>query len=257
MQLGEVVRIAAGSNYVIPRYNEFVQHHRDVEAERDALVTIMTRPPRVRTGTFSASGSGRCLRERQLAWLGMPKLPVEERTANIFANGDYVHLRHQVAGMIMGYVTAAEVSVSVPEFNLTGTMDGMLDSGDGLELKSIYSRGFNEISSYGPKTEHLQQTSGYMLAANLDAFHVVYENKDTNVLKEFRVLRSVSEETKVIADLLTLNEATDEHRLLPMLPECVMEKGQFPRCPYRKICPLAEFASPQRRIRLTSSTPST
>lgn len=262
MKLGGVMKVAKGEWYIIPRYYDWVSHHRSVEAERDVLVKIMTRPKRVRTGSFSASGAGQCLRRRQLAYLGYPQAEPDERTMNIFANGDYVHLRHQVAGLMDGYLTGAEVSVVNEEFNLTGTMDGTTDDEAIAEFKSINDRGFTEVGTYGVKTEHDEQVHSYMLASGLEKARVVYENKNDQSLKEFLVTRKPSTIRKVQQDLEILNEATDAKALLPMQGECVEGKGAFSRCPFKKICPMAKFqsarsASPRRSIRIPgqSSTP--
>lgn len=259
MKLGELAKIAIGDYWVTPRYYEFINSQRNLAAERDALMRIMTRPPRIRTNTFSASGAGRCLRERQLAFLGYPRQDPDERGMNIFANGDYVHLRWQVAGYVGGWLKEAEVSVARPEDNLTGTMDGLLINDAGLEVKSINDRGYAEVSSFGVKPDHREQIHSYMLASGLTVFYVVYENKNTNVIKEFKVERDETLIDKVVADLKILNDATAEQQLVGMLPECKEGTGRFNRCPYKKVCPLATFRvaseSPRPRIRRSFSTP--
>lgn len=259
MKLADVAKSQRGDFYVTKRYYEFITHQRNLELERDALQTIMTRPPRVRMNTFSASGAGRCLRERQLAYMGTKRLTPDEKSMNIFANGDYVHLRHQVAGLIGGYITGAEVSVRNEEYNLTGTMDGLLDNGHGLEVKSINDRGFGLVNTHGPKHDHDFQMHSYMLAADLEAFHIVYENKNDQRIKEYLVHRNEATIKKVIEELQKLQEAQDARALLPMLPGCVTQTGsEYSWCQYRKTCPTAKFASPQERplpIRVVSSTP--
>src|SRR5690606_37733749 len=115
VRLGDMARFAKGEMWLTPRYEEYVTGKRSVAAERDALVQIMTRPKRVRTETFSASGAGQCPRRRQLAYLGMPQKKIDPKSANIFANGDYMHLRHQVAGLLSGYLVAAEHFVTNEE----------------------------------------------------------------------------------------------------------------------------------------------
>lgn len=260
MKWNTIAKQASGEFWVTTRYWDFIQNQRNVEAERDALVKIMTRPPRVRINTFSASGAGRCLRERQLAYMGAKKTAPDEKAMNIFANGDYVHLRYQVGGIVGGWLKGAEVSVSYPELNMTGTMDGENIDETGLEIKSINTRGFDEVSAYGVKPEHEEQVHSYMLARpDLKGFRFVYENKNDQRIKEFFVPRKEALITKVKDDLTTLNEANAAHVMLPMLPECVEGRGRFARCPYRKVCPLARFASAQERkspIRVVSSRPS-
>lgn len=256
MKLGQALKVAKGDWYIVPRYNTWVSSHRDVEKERDVLVQIMTRPKRVRTGTFSASGAGQCLRRRQLAYLGYPQLKPNPQTMNIFANGDYMHLRHQVAGLMEGYLTGAEVSVSNEEYGLTGTMDGVLDDDGIFEGKSINDRGFTEVNMYGVKTEHREQVHSYFIASGKSHARVLYENKNTQELKEFLVERDERVIAKVVGDLEFLRDATEAKALLPMQGECVEGKGAYRSCPFRDVCPLAKFASPRRSIRVTPSSPS-
>jgi hypothetical protein len=258
VRLADVAKRQKGDYWVTQRYYDYVTGPRNLEKERDALQIIMTRPPRVRINTYSASGAGRCLRERQLAYIGAKKLLIDERSANIFANGDYVHLRHQVAGLINGYITQAEVPVRNDQYNLTGTMDGLLSNGEGLEIKSINTRGFEEISSFGPKHDHRFQIHSYMLAADLEAFHLVYENKNDQRIKEFLVTRDEATIAKVIEELEQLQAAEEAHALLPMLPDCVIQTGStYSWCQYKKSCPVAKFTSPGERkppIQIRSST---
>lgn len=259
MKLGGVMKVAKGTWYIIPKYNNWLYKRRrsgGMEAERDILVRLLTRPERVRTNTFSASGAGQCLRRRQLAYLGYPQARPEARTMNIFANGDYVHLRHQVAGIEEGYLLDAEVSVANEEFGLTGTMDGALDDDGIFEAKSINDRGFSDVSMYGVKTEHTEQVHSYMLASGREHARVLYENKNTQDLKEFLVKRDERIIRKVREDLVILNDATQAKTLYPMQGECTEGKGAFRTCPFREICPLATFASQGRSIRIRSSSAS-
>ena len=83
MKLADVAKRQKGDFYVTKRYFEYITGKRNLEDERDALQQIMTRPPRVRTNTYSASSAGRCLRERQLSYIGAKKALIDERSANI------------------------------------------------------------------------------------------------------------------------------------------------------------------------------
>lgn len=255
MKLGQAIKVAKGDLWVIPQYEEFVESGRDLDRELSALQQIMVRPPRIRTETFSASGAGQCLRERLLGYYGYPKEKISTRTYNIFANGDYVHLRHQVAGIVMGYIDSAEVSVSKPEMRLTGTMDGLLTNNEILEIKSINSNGFSSVGSFGVRGDHLEQVHSYMYAADMDRARVVYECKNTQELKEFLVNRDESIIDKVVRDLTELNEHIENKTL----PPCDHRSKGCSSCRYKTVCqdarPVA-YASSRLRIRPRSSTPS-
>lgn len=247
MKLGEAARLATGENWLMPRYEDYVVHkERDpkwLEKERDALVTIMTRAERIRTNTLSASGAGRCRRERQFAYLGKPRRKLEPKGANIFANGDYMHLRHQVAGLVAGYLTEAEYFVTNSEWGLTGTVDGITSEGAIAEFKSINARGYQSVTTWGPKREHEEQVHSYMLLTGLDTAWILYENKDTQQMKEFRIDRDPFLMDKVKRELDEIRRANDREELLPMLPECTEQQGAWRWCDYRDICPLARFVA--------------
>ena len=254
MRLGQAARVVSGADWYISRYQAYLQN-RDLEAERDELQVIMTRPPRVRGWSWSASSANTCPRQRQFGFLGMPRRRPDDKSMNIFANGDYMHLRHQAFGLVAGYIQAAEVSVQMPEYNLLGTMDGILRNGNGLELKSINTRGFSSVNTFGAKLDHVWQMHSYMLAGDLEAFTIVYEDKNTQALKEILVPRDEEIIKSVRSELETLNEWTSQSRFFPMLEECEQGKGKFNWCDYRDSCKEATWpaSGSPRRILLTSS----
>lgn len=237
MKLGHALEYKRGDTRVRDLYDEWVNKRPPLEQERDALVQIMTRPPRVRTGSFSASSAGSCLRRRQFEYYGLKKAKPGTKSMNIFANGDYVHLRIQVAGLTGGWLREAEVSVEDPEIMLKGTMDGDLVWDSILEAKSINSNGFRTVNSFGAKAEHVYQVHAYMLASGRSSAHILYENKDTQDMKEFRVERDEKVVDLVREEFQTLTDATNEKVLLPMLPQCVEKTGDDYRwCPFAKQC---------------------
>lgn len=246
MKFGELAQLANGDLWILPQYWQYL-NHRDVLAEYRMLAGPMHRPERIRENNWSASSAGRCLREQQLTYLGFTKIQPDEKMGNIFANGDYVHLRHQAFGLVAGYITGVEVPVRLEEFKLRGTMDGILSNGQGLEIKSINPYGFDQVKAYGPKREHILQVHAYMLATDIEAFRFVYENKADNSCKEFLVEKDRSIIGQVEEQLHQLNTATEKRELLPMLQGCKNEEGSvFRQCPYRSVCPSAEY--PAKRV---------
>lgn len=251
MKLGEAARLAAGDNWLMSRYENYLLTREDdrdwLAKERDALQQIMTRAERIRTNTLSASGAGRCQRERQFAYLGKTRRKPEPRGANIFANGDYVHLRHQVAGLVAGYLSEVEYFVSNEEWGLTGTADAITTEGDIAEFKSINARGYAQVVTWGPKRDHEEQIHSYMLLTGIDTAWLLYENKDTQQLKEFRVDRDEFLMDKVKRELAEVKEANERRELLPMLEPCKTREGQWRWCDYRDICSLATFSGERQR----------
>lgn len=237
MKLGSALKYARGDDQVISLYSEYVRGKRDVAAERDALVEIMTRPERVRTDSFSASSAGSCLRHRQFEHAGLKKPELDFRTANIFANGDFFHLRVQVAGLIGGWLLQAEESVEIPHLKMKGTMDGRLEWGSILEAKSINSNGFRSVSSFGAKKDHVYQVHAYMLASGMRQANIVYENKDTQEMKEFVVHADDEVLMAVSREFQELYDSTEAKVLLPMQPDCVKKEGsEYRWCPFAAQC---------------------
>ena len=264
MRLGETVRRIKADNWYRDQYDEYIEH-RDVDAERSYIDGIMRRPEAKRKGKWSASDSGSCLKRRQLTYLGMPQKKPNSRALNIFANGDYVHIRHQAFGFAGGFIMSAEVPILLPEHNLRGTADAIATNGDGLEFKSINERGFARLATFGPDKKHVEQVHAYDLALNLKRWRLIYENKNTQDIAEFVINIDPVLRAKIITDLSTLNTLTDNHVFNPMLRDCLQETGfEYTYCPYNNICnedqtwPTGSKSSKKKGLKLviqpTSST---
>lgn len=236
MKLGERLKIARGENWLIPRYEEWLAARHDGKAEAELAAAILARPERDRSIGWSASSAGRCLREQAFKALRASSEDFPLRTHNIFQNGHYVHLRHQVAGLRMGYLEAVEVPVDLPDLKVKGTMDGKCSDGGGAEFKSINSRGFSQVRQFGPLSDHLFQINAYMAASGIEFFHVLYENKDTQELKEFRIERDEELIKRNKALWEQLNEHMDNKTLPPMLPECKKLEGRYNQCQFASVC---------------------
>jgi hypothetical protein len=236
VKLGKLAKTARGDEWIIPRYEEYLRH-RDMKAEAKYAKKILTRPERDRTIQWSASAQGTCLRAQQFTKHGTQKKRIDLKSLNIFANGEYMHLRHQVFGLAGGYLADVEVAVENTELCLAGTLDGVSIEGEGVEWKSINTYGFSSVGSFGPKQEHLFQVNAYMLMKpEIKAFRILYEDKNTNDLKEFRVERDEVIIDKILTDLDALNRAEEEKTMLPILRECKNLEGRYRWCPYSETC---------------------
>lgn len=181
------------------------------------------------------------MRAQQFNYLGFGGMAPDERAQSIFLNGDYLHLRWQVAGLVAGWLADAEVPLR-HEGRVRGTMDGDLAWGEVLELKSINGRGYEQVVEFGPKEAHKWQGTAYCLCTGYSTVRFVYENKNTQDAVEFAWSPDEEWRAKVLERWSLLNEATDEKRLIPMLHPCLSEKGDAYRwCDFRKICDGAEF----------------
>lgn len=111
---------------------------------------------------------------------------------NKFEAGHDAHARYQGwLRTIFGEDFQPEIPISIPEYNIVGTCDGILT----LEHEGVKYRIGLEIktadSKYVPKTEpaegHKDQGAVYVKAENLYAMHYLYENKASQEITEFRM----------------------------------------------------------------------
>lgn len=249
-QFGNLTRAADSNRKVLDLYDEYLRH-RDPKAEADQIRWISTKnADRDRVGTWSASSSGSCLRQQQLTFLGMPKGRPTPEQLNIFANGDYLHLRYQVAGLVAGWLSDAEVPLTLK--TVRGTADGILRWGEVLELKSINDYGFKNVLEFGPKTAHKRQATAYMIATGLPSTRFIYENKNTNANIEFYYERDEDMVVSVLDEWARLDTLAERRELAPMLEPCTRAEGfDYKYCPFNQIC--SEATWPARSLRIIRS----
>lgn len=204
----------------------------------DFAMKALSTPPRKREGTVSASSLNSCVRRQQFTFLGMPEALPDPRVSQILQNGQFMHLRWQMAGITEGWLTAPEVTIRKPnKWNLTGTMDGLLYNDYNLELKSINSNGFGQVRTFGVKDDHYSQVGTYMVVEDLEASSVIYEDKNTQEYTEIVVHRDATMEKKVEASADRIWSAINERSLAEPLAACEDRTGyRYTGCPFRQFC---------------------
>lgn len=112
---------------------------------------------------------GHCLRQRYYARTQATRdsNSIDARTRRIFDNGTKTHERLQEYLKEQGMLLMDEIPVHNPDYNIQGHTDGLLaltsvERGI-LEIKSINSKGFNELKS--AKDEHKRQGLIYVFCA--------------------------------------------------------------------------------------------
>lgn len=216
----------------------------------------LTTPQRDRRLTWSASGLGSCERQRVLGWLSTGDTPQRftSDTNAIFVHGTWTHLKWQAMGLHAGWLQQVEVSCSIPEMGLTGTIDGILHTGDGWELKSINSRGFRFVSSDGPIEKHLRQIHAYMIATGIKRWSLIYEEKDTQQWREYVIPYDEGMAQEVTDELARLNGALANKELPPVLPDCKKKQGStFRQCPFADVCNDIKKWPKQRGLKVVRS----
>ena len=229
---------------VTPRHEKWLHENPNAEyspAAKSFLAAEIGKKQRDRSAAFSASGATTCPRRRLLSFLGLPEdTKFNSRTISIFHNGTYMHLRWQMAGISAGWLAQPEVFATRPTYRIKGSLDGILDTGEGLELKSINSNGFNWVmGAEKPKQAHLGQIGTYfVMLPDIDAFSVIYENKDTQDYKEFLVTRKDGPVTAARVELEKLNEHVENQTLPEVKDLCWAKQGsEYLQCPFREVCP--------------------
>lgn len=249
MKFGQMIRAHRRETdlFVSARHDQWLKANPNASYPREAIdfaVAQLRSQQRDRTKAWSASSIGGCARAAQFQWLGMPQKGITDtKTVSIFHNGDFMHLRWQMAGISAGWLAQAEVFKRNDDWQIKGTLDGICTDGRGLELKSINSFGFKQVIQHGGKKEHLEQIDAYFLMCpDIDKFSLIYECKDTQEWTEIVVPRESSRIRKMESKLLNLNAHMREHTLIDMRDDCWREEGYLWRsCPYSPICRDAEF----------------
>lgn len=163
-----------------------------------------------------------------------PKSPVQQR---ILQNGTYVHKRFLssylprmgLASKILDVKTGKlqdfiEIKLEDSDFWLKGAPDAVIINPNNgrqyvMELKSISDSQFKILEA--PKPEHLMQVNLYMYLTNLNDCDIVYEDKDTQGIKEFIIQK----------DPILLQSLLEKIRLIQ---RHVVDKT-FPPCEYPEI----------------------
>ncbi len=167
------------------------------------------------------------------------KKEVDSRLSTIFATGNMMHLKWQMAGLTEGWLSEAEVVADRDDLSFGGTLDGINWDGSGLEYKSINDRGYNMVTSAGePKQMHIDQVHGYfILRDDIDRFSVIYENKNTGDWREFLVRRDDKKVDEITKELLIINEHISGEKLPPVLRKCQERDGaEYRNCPFKDEC---------------------
>lgn len=145
------------------------------------------------TGKFHPSQLYGCDRATWFNVLNAPRNPPgspfdELKTWQIFSMGDMVHLRFQTLFHLMSILVKCEVPLEIPELNLEGHCDAIVQI-DGVryvvEIKSCNAGTFMSLRE--PKPAHRHQVNLYMKALGIKKGIVLYEYKDRHDLKEYVV----------------------------------------------------------------------
>lgn len=192
-----------------------------------------------RKRTIRPSEIGGCLRKIVMDILNIVSYdPIEPRIQRIFDNGNSVHSRYMQKYLkcmdcrpLLVEETSAdgtsewkeciEYRLTKPELWLKGSPDALIHNvEDGLEyvfeLKSIKQEQFNKLTK--PMEEHVTQAYVYMLMTDLSRAIILYENKNTQELKEFVLVKEENVMNVVIKKIESVIKYVTEYEEKKLLP---------------------------------------
>lgn len=216
-----------------------IQHGDDPYPEwvADKIRNILITPPRDRTGSFSGSSAGGCMRAQELQYLGIPASPTDAQLQNIFNDGKWRHLRWQAMLLAAGILLDIEFALPWVAMHSMGSADGIGIVPDThprrvwrgkdyvFELKGISTFQFGKVKDEGVLPKHLKQVHRYFLSGGFDLAVIIYEDKTTQNWHEVVIEpddRLLDESRR---ELEALNSAIVRKQLHDMLPECRALKG--------------------------------
>lgn len=225
------------------------------------VLDVMGTPDRDRSGSWSGSMAGDCLRRQELQFIGVSSVgKADSRLQMIFLNGTFTHLRWQATLLTAGLLDGIEITHRKPSWNSRCTLDGIgkAISGRyggrefGFELKSRNEWAFNSQTLKGVDQKTRKQVDFEFLITGLDLFVIMNENKNNQQPKEWVFARDEDRVRDMRKQVKDLNRAVDTHKLHPQLEECrkQLKSGEFYKCPFGGPGgPCAQAGSWPRRIK--------
>src|SRR4051812_12351114 len=108
-----VKSIQRADQIITPRYERWLLRDQALPIPAhiaDRLYELMTKPPRKRSGSFSASSAGACKRAQIYAFLGVPQhQQYGHQLMAIFNNGTWAHMRLQAAHLMAEIIQDIEL----------------------------------------------------------------------------------------------------------------------------------------------------
>lgn len=194
---------------------------------------------------FHPSQIGRCPRQHWFDAMGasanVPPATGDEllRTHLIFEIGTYAHVMIQNLCDRAGVLEEREVQVVDHVNRIVGHCDARLNlPKDGrfvFEFKTINARGFAKLTA--AKIEHIWQAMIYCKLLKLPGAIVLYFNKDTQEMKEFRVAFNEAMWVKTILPRIVAHARAVKLKSMPLrIPEANPHKFPCSYCMHQRVC---------------------
>jgi len=196
-----------------------------------------------RTG-LHASSIGKCSRELYYEATNKKAKEIEPRVRRIFEMGDSVHQRFMRTLFRIPDIRVIAGELPMPDNELIkGTCDAIVAVDNDnyiLDFKSINSSGFEYLDDAKP--DHKLQVLVYMYYFKINKGVIIYENKDTQALKEFIIV--AEENQDLMKQALNKIKYIDEcirNKIVPGKPVFGEdEKWRCLYCNYKEECSIEE-----------------
>lgn len=182
---------------------------------------------------FWVSDAGKCLRAIWFSMKNYPKKPTEPRFMRVFEHGNHTHMRIMNVLFSLGLVQACEIEIPENEI-IHGRADAIVvleNKPYVVEIKSINTAKFKKDE---PDEDHVKQIQLYMYFFKIPRGILIYENKDTQELKEFPVEFNESIVNEILFSFNNLKEKIEKN-IPPEIPKD-LEDWRCEYCPYLENC---------------------
>lgn len=221
-----------------------------IEAELDSYLDKKANYKKPRKWVIRPSEIGQCERKIVMSILNLVEETFTPQQQRIFDNGNDVHKRYLKSYLpkigckpvnvkikkngVEETVDFSEVLIENKEFWIRGAPDAVIfNPADGhkyiFELKSIKQENYYNLEA--PQEDHVDQVHLYMFLTNIDRSIVLYENKNTQSIKEFIVEFSQERLDAVLNKIRSIQNYVKNYETTKELPSpcnksyCVACKG--------------------------------
>ncbi len=192
---------------------------------------------RTRSGLWSPSSFGQCFRRQYWNRKNEPPTnPPDDRTLRVFMCGEIFH------DFIKQYVEAPK-EVEVRTEDTLGYADIVLGD-EIIEIKSQNSRAWFHMAKEAEKgksiseskPEHVLQGSFYAINLDKPFLHLVYIDKDTLCMSEYRLAMTPQNRANLALELATLNDFWKNGEIPPASPRLYSGAKECEYCQFKDKC---------------------
>ncbi len=214
---------------------------------------------------FYPSSTGQCARKNVYQMLGYAGSPQRGESLMIMQNGTSFHERMEKIFEDMGILIAPELSLKDPELHISGRSDAIIwsflkqpDEPDGafislqnlqgevvyegpenyimlVEFKSIKDSKFQKLTNAHAENNHIRQLQLYFHLTGITKGLIYYENKNTQMTKEYIVERDEAIIADVLKEIRNL-VAYAKQKTLPPRGHDLPTDMPCRWCQYRDLC---------------------